>query len=185
MSELTEGLERIYRRFELYTPHCANALQRPLSMDEIKVVSQDLPFAVSPEIYELYQWRNGSQSEGFLFQNYNFLSLNRVVYEYQAWLKQIQVDYPEMSEVFQFRLPLFELWSECGVFLTVVPDEQGGGAIYDWDMSCNSYEMRYSSLTNLILYSAEWYEAAIFDEREHQWVIDGDMESLLNLKYKP
>jgi hypothetical protein len=186
MSELTEGLERIYRRVEAYTPHCALALQQPLSREEIETIIQDLPFPIPPEVYELYQWRNGSKWEQFLFQNYDFLPLNRVVYEYQEWLKQVQADYPEMAELFQFRLPLFELWSECGVFLTVAPGEQRGSAIYDWDISCESYAIRYNSLTNLILYSAEWYETAVFDAEDGgQWVIDDAAESQLNLKYKP
>jgi hypothetical protein len=185
MSELIEGLERIHRQFEAYTPHHAHALQQPLAREEIETIIHGFPFSIPPEVYELYQWRNGCTWGRFLFQNYDFLPLNRAVYEYQEWLKQVQADYPEMAESFQLRLPLFELWSECGVFLTVAPGEQRGSAIYDWDISRNSYAMRYSSLTDLILYNAEWYEAAVFDERDAQWVIDGNAESQLNLKYRP
>jgi hypothetical protein len=179
MSELIEGLERIYRRFEAYTPHCAHALQQPLSREEIETIVQDLPFAIPSEVYELYQWRNGCR-EKFLFAQYEFLPLDRAIDEYQ----QIQSDYPKITELSQFGLPLFPLWSDCGAFLTVVPDVQDGSAIYDLDTSCNCYEIRYSSLTDLILYSAEWYEAAVFYERDPQWVIDYDAESQINMKYR-
>jgi hypothetical protein len=185
MTELIEGLERIYRQFEAYAPHHAHALQQPLSREEIETIVKSFPFSIPPEVYELYQWRNGCSWGCFLFQNYDFMSLNRVVNEYQGWLRQVQADDPEMAELFQFRLPLFELWSECGVFLTVVPDEQEGSAIYDWDTTCKSYAIRYNSLTDLILYNAEWYETAVFDEVDDQWVIDGAVESQINLKYRP
>jgi hypothetical protein len=184
MSKLTEGLERIYSRFEAHEPHRAHSLQPPLSKEEIEIAFQDLPFPVSPEIYELYQWRDGSSWERFLFQQYDFMSLSHAIREYQGWLKQIQQDHPDVAGLFQFRLPLFQLWSECGVFLMVVPDGKGGSPIYSWDISFKNYALRYTTLTDLILYSAEWYETAVFDEEDHRWVIDDKAESQLDLKYR-
>ena len=138
----------------------------------------------SPEVYELYQWRNGSTWEGFLFQQYDFMPLSHAINEYKGWLKQVQQDYPDIAGLFQFRLPLFQLWCECGVFLMVVPDGQGGSLIHSWDISFKNYAIRYNSLTDLILYSAEWYETAVFDEEDPQWVIDDEAESQLDLKYR-
>jgi hypothetical protein len=66
----------------------------------------------------------------------------------------------------------------------VVPDSQGGSPIHSWDISFENYAIRYNSLTDLILHSAEWYEAAVFDEENHQWVIDDKVESQLDLRYR-
>jgi hypothetical protein len=155
MSKLIEGLERIHSRFEAHEPHRARSLKPPLSKEEIEIAFQNLPFAVSPEIHELYQWRNGSTWEKFLFEQYDFMPLIHAVREYQGWLKQIQQDYPDVAGLFQFRLPLFQLWCEGGVFLMVLPDGKGGSPIYSWDISFENYAIRYTSLTDLILHSAE------------------------------
>lgn len=183
MSELTEGLERIYSRLAKLVPHYVRALQAPLSREEIEVTVQDMPFTLPPEVYELYQWRNGLVGWNFLFEQYEFMPLGKAVYEYQGELRQVQADLPEVAEFFQFQFPLFQLWSECNVFLTVVPNGKRESPIHKYDISCTDYSVRYHSLTNLILHSAEWYEAAMFDEEDNQWVIDGELEHELELKY--
>lgn len=183
MSELIEGLERIYSRLATLVPHYVRALQAPLSSEEIEVAVQDLPFTLPSEVYELYQWRNGLVGWNFLFEQYEFMPLRTAVYEYQGELRQVQADYPEVAKFFQFRFPLFQLWSQGDVFLTVVPNDKGESPIHNYDISSEDYSLGYHSLTDLISHSAEWYEAAMFDEEDKQWIIDNDLECRLEVKF--
>jgi cell wall assembly regulator SMI1 len=93
MSKLTEGLGRIYKRFEAHEPHRAHSLQPPLSKEEIEITVQDLPFPIPPEVYELYQWRNGCTWERFLIEQYDFMPLGHAINEYKGWFQQVQQDY--------------------------------------------------------------------------------------------
>lgn len=183
MSALTQGLERICSRLATYKPHRVRALEPALSHEEIETAVQDLPFRLPSETYELYQWRNGLLGWNFLFENYEFLSLDSAISNYQGELRQVQADHPEIAEFFQYRFPIFQLWSDCGVFLTVVPTERGESPIHGYDIECEDYTLRYYSLTNLILHSAEWYETAIFVEQDNEWRIDDEAAYWLDVKY--
>jgi hypothetical protein len=182
MSELTEGLDRICRRFEVYEPHRIRALGQGLSLEVIEERVQDLPFKLPSEVYELYEWHDGLEDWSFLFENYHFLSLKRSVYEYQSELKQIQCDFPEVANLFQYRFPIFQNWADCGVFLTVFPDNKGENSIHGHDIRFKDYSLRYHRLTDLILHSAEWYESAKFDEYDG-WDIDDEIAYQLDVKY--
>lgn len=184
MSELTEGLDRICARFANYTPHCIRDLNPGLSLEEIEEKIQDLAFRLPPEVYELYQWHDGLSGWDFLFENYEFLPLTSAVYKYQEELKQVQADYPEIAEFFQYRFPLFENSSESGVFLTIAPGKEEGSSIYCYDIRFKDYSLRYHRLTDLILHSAEWYETAVFIEQDTEWrIMDDEAECWLNVKY--
>lgn len=186
MSKLTEGLNRIYDRMASYTPHRIRDLKSGISPKEINNLAKNLPFKLPLEVYELYQWRNGLFGWDFLFENYEFLSLERAIYKYQEELEQIKVDYPQIAEFFQYRFPLFENSSECGVFLTVTCDGEKS-SVYGYDISFEDFELRYHSLTDLILHSAEWYETAIFcEDGSGYWDIDkagNEVSFWLDTKY--
>jgi hypothetical protein len=183
MSELTEGLDRIYRRFETFVPHRIRDLGQGLSLEVIEGSTQDLPFKLPPEIYELYQWHDGLSGWEFLFENYNFLPLKVAICEYQGELGQAQQDRPEIVDLFRYRFPIFQNWADCGVFLTVLPSEKGDSPIYVYDPPFDDYSLRYHRLTDLILHSAEWYEAATFDKLDNQWQIDNEIAARLDVKY--
>ena len=93
------------------------------------------------------------------------------------------LDYPEVAKFFRHRLPLFQLWSDCGVLLTVAPLEKDGSPIYGYDVEFQDYALRYCSLTDLILHSAEWYETATFVEPDDEWQIDDETAYWLDVKY--
>ncbi|MEJ1932532.1 SMI1/KNR4 family protein, partial [Nostoc sp. NIES-2111] len=179
----TEGLERIYSRFAVHTPHRLRDLQPGLSCEEIDQYVKDFPFRLPHEVYKLYQWHNGLHGWNFLFENYEFLSLESAIYIYQEELRQAQADYPEIAEFFQYRFPIFQLWSESSVFLTVSSDEKQGTLIHGYDISFEDYSLRYHSLTDLILHSAQWYESAIFMVQDNRWRIDDEAAYWLDVKY--
>lgn len=182
MTELIEGLERIRNVFAAHAPHRVRDMGAGLSSEEIEEVTRDLHFILPAEVYELYQWRNGL-SWNFLFENYEFLSLKSAVSCYQEELKQAQANYPEVAQFFQYRLPIFQLWSDSGVLLTVAPLEKEGSPIYGFDVEFEDYTLRYCSLTDLILHSAEWYETATFVEQDNEWRIDDKAAYWLDVKY--
>jgi hypothetical protein len=189
MTDLILGLERILDRLTLHVPDRVSTMKAGLAPDEIEEIVSILPFKLPPEVYELYQWRDGLHAN-FLFENYEFLSLKSAVYTYQGELAQAQQDYPEIADFFQYRFPIFQLWSNSGVLLTVAPNESGGSPIDIYDTECEDYRLRYHSLTNLILHSAEWYDTATFVEQDrelrmyNEWKIDSKAGRLLDLKYR-
>jgi hypothetical protein len=184
MSELTDGLDRIYSSHETYRPHRIRSLGQSLSLEVIEESIQDLPLKLPPEVYELYQWHDGSLDQKFLFENYDFLSLKTAVYKYREELQQVQEDLPEVADFFKYRFPLFENWAENGVFLTVAPNEKGESPIYGYDITYEDYSLQYHRLTDLILHSAEWYEAATFDRLDGVWRVDDfELECRLDVKY--
>ncbi len=138
------------------------------------------------EVYELYQWRNGLFGWNFLFENYEFLSLEQAVYKYHEELEQVKADLPKIAEFFQYRFPLFENWSECGVFITIALDKKQESPVYGYDISFEDFALRYHSLTDLILHSAEWYETAIFIDDDDCWDIEkvsNEAQYWLDTKY--
>ena len=164
MSELIQSLNRIYNRMAAYTPHRIRDLESGISSKEIKNLEKKLPFKLSSEVHKLYQWHNGLFGWDFLFENYEFLSLERAMYKYQGELEQAKADHPQIAEFFQYRFPLFENSSEDGVFLTVTSDAKEKSPIWGYDISFEDFGLHYHSLTDLISHSAEWYETAIFCE---------------------
>lgn len=182
MTDLIEGLERICNVLAAHAPHRVRGIGVGLAPEEIEEVTRNLPFILPSEVYEPYQYGNGL-SWNFLFENYEFLSLKSAIYCYQEELRQAQADYPEIAEFFQYRLPIFQLWSDGGVLLTVAPLEKEGSPIYGFDVEFNDHTLRYHSLTDLILHSAEWYETATFVEQDNRWRIDDEAEYWLDVKY--
>lgn len=69
MTVLTEALDRILNFWQQHGYEEAVAdLQPGLSYNEIEEISKKLPIRLPTEVYELYQWRNGSRDgEGLFF----------------------------------------------------------------------------------------------------------------------
>jgi hypothetical protein len=65
MSILTEALERIFKHFQQHRPELASLFKPGLTIGEIQSQMENLPFRLSEEIYELYQWRNGVDFRNF------------------------------------------------------------------------------------------------------------------------
>ncbi len=59
MSALTEALEFIFNWMMRNMPNHPAVMKKGLSRDAIEAKVRELPFYLSEEIYELYEWRNG------------------------------------------------------------------------------------------------------------------------------
>ncbi|MCF4970104.1 SMI1/KNR4 family protein [Nostoc sp. CMAA1605] len=184
MSELTEGLERIHTWFKKNMPERISSLASGLSREEIEQSTRFLPFKLPEEVYELYQWRNGSSGYTFLFENYEFMSLNAAISNYREQMGEISYYEREEAYWFEHSFPIFQLWCNGGVVYSVAPNSQRNSVIRIYDCECNDYSLRYYNLTNLILHSADWYEAAYFVKQENAWdIVNEEMKCLLDVKY--
>ncbi|MBA3921472.1 MAG: hypothetical protein H0X31_07160 [Nostocaceae cyanobacterium] len=128
MSELTEGLERISLWLKKNRPDIASQLRPGLSREEIDAEAHILPFKLPEEIYELYQWRDGS-SDNFLFERYDFMSLHAAVSAYSEQMSELRYNEREEVKFFEFSFPIFKLWYQGDVFYTIVPDKPGENII--------------------------------------------------------
>jgi hypothetical protein len=182
MSELTDGLDRIYSRLLTHVPHRVSSMKPGLSKSEINEMVQCLPFSLPSEVYELYQWHDGgNHCWNFILENYEFPSLKSAIYLYKEELSQLQQDDPKVADFFQFRLPLFHN-PDSAIFLTIAPDGKNGSPIYIHDIGGSNYELLYHSLTNLILHAAEWYEKSTFVEDGLEFNIEYDAKIWLEEK---
>lgn len=60
---LTATLDRILRWITINQPSYASTFLSGLTREEIDFICRDLPGFITEDIYELYQWRNGTQEE--------------------------------------------------------------------------------------------------------------------------
>lgn len=182
MSELTEGLDRIYSWFSEKVPERISQIVPGILFEEIDEKAKELPFTLPNELYELYQWRNGSSEYEFLFESYEFMSLGQAVREYKNEILQLKYDEREEVEFFQHRSPVFELWYDR-VFYTITPNEQGDNPLHIYDIEMEDYSLRYYKLTDMILHGAEWCDSAKFIDSEQAWRVADEIAFRLNARF--
>jgi cell wall assembly regulator SMI1 len=91
MSEITEALQRIEAWLQNHMTNRAAELKPGLTRDEIEEQVKDLPFSLPEVVYELYQWHDGNVDK-FVFEQYDFLSLNDAIEAYHEWWAEIFYD---------------------------------------------------------------------------------------------
>ncbi|MGB3655524.1 MAG: hypothetical protein WBA41_30545 [Rivularia sp. (in: cyanobacteria)] len=185
MSEITEALQRIEVWLQNHMPNRAAELKPGLTKNEIEEQVKDLPFNLPEEVYELYQWHDGSVDR-FVFEQYDFLSLKYAIEAYYEWWGYVRVYEIEEARFFLKCFPVFELWCEYGVLVNVVCDNFKDSKDYSirmLDTSCKDFSVRYSNLKDLILHVADWYESAQYYERDDFWEVEAETEYLLELKH--
>lgn len=152
MSTLTSALDRILNWLQQHDPKTVASLQPGLTLEEIEEQVKILPFRIPIEIYELYQWRNGTRNRSpFMHEFINFLPLDDVEYGaislYQSWSRK---------RLISFYLPIFVAEEAEDAYL-VVGDEQQQESSPVFDLSGRHPPM-YPSLTNMMLSIAECLE---------------------------
>ena len=82
--QLSQALERIWNWFQVNAPAMLTFLQPGITYGHIDA-QQDLPFRLPEEVYQLYQWHNGSSAEQYIefLPHYRFLSLEEAIAQYQ------------------------------------------------------------------------------------------------------
>jgi cell wall assembly regulator SMI1 len=65
LSKLIEELVYIFEWLEYSIPDLSDRYKPGLTRQKIDTIVKDLPFKLSEEVYELYQWRNGEADLGY------------------------------------------------------------------------------------------------------------------------
>jgi cell wall assembly regulator SMI1 len=180
MSELTLALERIST---WYQEKESRAIFQPgLSRSEIDNLVKDLQFFVPDELYELYQWCNGSSKVPIILNQRWLLPLEEAIS-----LRQDSggLNYGEDTDVLPDDpswLPIFKLHYDH-VFYVLALGEQEKNRIRNYDSEFKDYGVHYENLTNLLLHSAEWLESVEYQENANGEMYSG-IDAPLQVKYR-
>ncbi|MEA5595266.1 hypothetical protein [Rivularia sp. UHCC 0363] len=155
MSVLTEALEKVeYWLWQNY-PELANSLPSGLTAEEINDVAKSLPFSLSKEIQELYEWGNGSPgifgTLNYSDEGLGFMSLEKAIAN--------TLDCEHITEWLNlpcfYMFPEFERW----IHFAVCDEEETSPILVVTDDPCTRFA--YASITSMVLTTVECYEKEI------------------------
>ena len=182
MSKLLEEFAYIFEWMEYTVPDLADRYNPGLTHQQIDNLVQDLPFKLSEEVYELYQWRNGEADLGyyngecrvdFLFPDHHIPgNLSIPFCSLQAAIK-IYRDLWQLEESNSIDPPFkgFHLWDrkwfpiasmENKTMLIVIGDLDPS-PVYQIDFIFSQNPLRvYNSVTSMISTIAECCESELY-----------------------
>ena len=171
MSRLTEALDRIGNYLQQHAPEVFATLQPGLSYEEIEKIVKDLPFRLPPEVYELYQWRNGT--------DYSFYSHMVFKADYDYWLLPLQnvVEYNMyVSRSTYISVYLFDnIMDQIGYIL--IDKKLNTSRVIFGDYKYEYICYQYTSLTNMMLTIAECYETGAYKKEGLRYLSQPDLET--------
>ncbi|PSF33624.1 SMI1/KNR4 family protein [Aphanothece hegewaldii CCALA 016] len=181
MGVLTEALERIIEWLRQHQPEYANSFKPGLKSDEIKAAEEELGFTLPEEIYELYQWRNGSTlaTEALFFPNIHFLPLDQA----RNTTREV-ISYPD--DWFWYEgYPLFVfLMYESDVFAIPLKSNQQKNLPVVYIPEGGEQIVYYTSLTDMMLTLAECYETGTHYIDEQGYICDDEYKAAqISCKY--
>jgi len=173
MSRLTEALDRIGNYLQQHAPEVFATLQPGLSYEEIEEIVKDLPFRLPPEVYELYQWRNGTD----YYSSYSD-RVFKADYDYGL--------FPLQNAVKTVVVGRYSSYRKVNLFFRIV--EKGGYILIDEELSTcrvilgrdSNYPYsgyQYTSLTNMMLTIAECYETGVYNKEPLMDLNQPDLET--------
>jgi cell wall assembly regulator SMI1 len=181
MSELTSALERISAWHQ--ENQSRSVFQPGLSRNVIDNLVKNLSFPIPEEIYELYEWCNGSSddSDAILLHCWHLLPLEEAVNLRQDpfglnFGDDIWQDDPSWFPVFKF--------SYGRIFYVIVLGDKKKSIVRNYDRGFDDYSVHYESVTKLLLHSAEWLELAKYHENVESWEVERSIDSKLKVKYR-
>ena len=179
MSELTSALERISAWYQ--EKKSRSIFQPGLTRSDIDALVADLSLPVPDEVYELYEWCNGSSEEPIVFHAQYLLPLEEAVKMRQDpyGLNYGDDSYPDDPSWF----PVFKLFYDDAFYVVILGDK-GKSPVRNYDPEYENYNIYYESLTNLLLHSADWFESAQYHENMESWKVDTEIDSKLKIKYR-
>ncbi len=182
--ELSQALERIWNWFQVNAPAMLTFLQPGLTRSQIDA-QQDLPFRLPDEVYQLYQWHNGSSAEQYIefLPQYRFLSLEDAIAQYQM-TAEIWGDVSETENCqdgwgwFEGWFPLF---AENGNFYLVEGHSQSRVSAPIIHFSeYGEHKLTFNSLTDMMLAIAECLETDAYFSPQAEY---GDIYFYLDVAY--
>ncbi|BAY12923.1 SMI1/KNR4 family protein [Calothrix sp. NIES-2098] len=158
MSALTESLQRILKWLKLNYPKVSSFHYAGLTNEQIEELTKDLPFRLTKEVYELYQWSNGTLHGDGFFPFLVFYSLQESLDFYYCTVKYETDDNLLMSP--RNSLIIFS-WYKSFFYIVCDNQEKESSPIWLVHMGAEPV-ICYTSLTNLMLMIAECYETGAY-----------------------
>ncbi|PKL76994.1 MAG: hypothetical protein CVV27_07420 [Candidatus Melainabacteria bacterium HGW-Melainabacteria-1] len=161
------SLNPILNRLEAWLQEAAPAvhasLQPGLGPAEFKALTTGLPFALPPQLAELYAWHDGQTAESVLFDYFSFYPLATALGEYQQ-LRTVSQQL-EADHGFGFwpegRLPLFGFEGEYFV-LDCVPDALDGSHKLWFHFIEDSPRYWFNSLEQMLEFLTQAFEKGLY-----------------------
>ncbi|MEH2001457.1 MAG: SMI1/KNR4 family protein [Nostoc sp.] len=192
MSELTDELQYILNWLKSTNHDFFDSYNPGLTRQQIDDITKDLPFRLSEEVYEFYQWRNGTADLGynngylplyFLFPEQlradvicSFCSLQDSVYIYKSIGEATNYDDAYWKQKW-FPIAAYE-----NKRMLYVVGDLDPSPVYLWDSG--SLERIYKNLIGMISVIAECCEFGLYqlipdeDGEEDDMIIQIDEEKL-------
>ena len=201
MSKLLEELAYIFEWLEYSVPELSDLYNPGLSREQIDTLVKGLPFKLSEEVCELYQWRNGEANSvyhngdtiaDFLFPDHHlpgnlslpFWSLQEAVANYQALWKmeesgredKSREDFPADFKLWDRKW--FPIASMENKTILIAIGDLDPSPIYQIEFVFSGTPLRtYKSLTSMISTIAEYCEAELY-----KIIPDEDSETFVYVK---
>ncbi|MGI8499779.1 MAG: hypothetical protein ACR2LR_01375 [Hassallia sp.] len=170
MSELTDILQRFSTWVQQYQPEKDGKkiplLAPGLTRQEIESKVKDLPFCLSVELYELYQWHNGGYTCFLTSEDQEFV--NKCSEEIKAFSKRETVHFFSLEQALSYAVsreskagkyifPIFawENNSECALLDS---EQRESSPIVDSSTPSEKF-MSFPSITNMMLYYTRLLES--------------------------
>ena len=185
MSTLTDALNRIMAWLQEHSPTCTSGFQPGLSSEAIEEKLSQLPFCVSQEVYEFYQWRNGNPYCG-AFVYHCQLDLDLAL-EYSQGINDdywLSVRTKDGDPLFLF--PLFDF---DGEYFAVSGSDRLNSITPVFHIGCDDGSVRFAfiNLTNMMLAIAECYETGVYAVTSEGYITVRDKNQFgeIRRKYNP
>ncbi|MFB6275049.1 MAG: HEAT repeat domain-containing protein [Halothece sp.] len=176
MKALTNALNRILHWHQQHHTEWVESKQPGLTTEEIKIKTQELPFRLPTEVYELYQWCNGTSGDVPFFPSYRFLSLEEAVDLYHSEIKEVEIDKLQQEDYYdiaqlapfswpsfqnQYWLPIFDFDGEI-YFLSCDTEQRDGAPVWYYFPESVFPRLYFSNLTSMLLAITECYETEAY-----------------------
>lgn len=159
---MIEALERIMNWLRKHQPDYAASFLPGLKPDEIQAAEAELGFKLPEEIYQLYQWRNGTKKDAMAicFPPMQFLPLSEAIEYSQGWNGYILEEKKFMEDSKWYETsPLFIFIQDncdfCGIPVVDYQIEKSPVVVLGEGYMPHIF---YTSLTDMMFTLAECYE---------------------------
>jgi hypothetical protein len=186
MSTLIHSLDRILTWLTHHHPNLGTSFLPGLSRAELEAYLETLPFQVSQEVYDLYQWRGGTVGEQGLFVYHWFHTLSEIE-EVEDILND--PEWINLREEQGQPLYLFPLFGFDGEYLLVPGIQEPLQATPVYQMNCEDSSLRigFDSLTQMMGALAECYEQGLYQSMLGSYLTMTDPEKFgaIRRQYNP
>ncbi|MBD2090820.1 SMI1/KNR4 family protein [Microcoleus sp. FACHB-1515] len=190
-SSLIFALGRLLNWLEINAPAIAQSLQPGLTREQIETQLQALPFRPPEEVYQFYQWRNGSSIEVTVEGKSHQTSIELLPIHRLLSLEEAIDEYTTFCEIYSDRadsnhyLPL--LADSANYYLAKGDNRSTTATIFSSNVYSDEFCFEFDSLADFIQAIAECFETgAYYLELNDTWFNwNNAKEKQIWLKYQP